>query len=187
MKDLKREYKIEDSVYFNSKYGERVLSNMYPCKLEYDGVVYNSVEQMFHCLLYKMLLEKNMGCKNAFECKEVYKTYVLDKKPSKMYGEDADDVRRREVKRNIEEYRIIHLCHQVKFQQFRPFRDIIINSGDKPIVEWCYWIHDKSINSFGTYKDDEKGVFVGGNLCGRSMMMVRKEYQEGTLKIESSN
>ena len=51
MKDLKREYKIEDSVYFNSKYGERVLSNMYPCKLEYDDVVYNSVEQMFHCLL----------------------------------------------------------------------------------------------------------------------------------------
>ena len=64
MKDLKREYKIEDSVYFNSKFGEKVLSNMYPCKLEYDGVVYNSVEQMFHCLLYKMLLEKNMGCKN---------------------------------------------------------------------------------------------------------------------------
>lgn len=183
MKDLTREYKIEDSVYFNSKEGERVLSNMFPCKLEYDGVVYNSVEQMFHCLLYKMLLEKNMRCKNAFECKEVYKTYVLEKKPSKLRGEDSDDVRRRERQRLMEEYRLIHLCHQVKFKQFKPFRDIIIGSGDKPIVEHCYWIHDKTIDTFGTYRDEEKGVFVGINACGRSMMEVRREYNEGKLKV----
>lgn len=183
MKNLKREYKIENSVYFNSKYGEKVLSNMYPCRLEYDGVVYNSVEQMFHALLYKMLLEKNLECRNAFECKEVYKTYVLEKKASKLWGEDADDVKKREKERLMAEYRIIHLCHQVKFQQCKPFRDIIINSGDKDIVEWCYWIQDKSIDTFGTYRDDEKGLFVGGNICGRSIQQVRREYRDGELQI----
>lgn len=183
MKTLKREYKIEDSIFFNSKFGEKVLSNMYPCKLEYKGVVYNSVEQMFHALLYKMLLEKNLKCKNAFECKEMYKTYVLEKKESKLWGESNEDVKKRAMKRLMEEFRIIHICHQVKFQQFKPFRDIIINSGDKDIVEWCYWIQDKSIDTFGTYKDEEKGLFVGGNICGRSMMAVRQEYKEGKLKV----
>lgn len=182
MKKLVREYKIEDSIFFNSKYGEKVLSNMFPCKLVYDGVVYNSVEQMFHCLLYKMLLEKNMECRNAFECKEVYKTYVLEKKASKLWGEGADDVRRRERERLMDEYRIIHLCHQVKFQQCQQFRDIIINSGNKPIVEWCYWIADKSIDTFGTYRDEEKRLFIGINACGRSMMEVRREFREGELE-----
>lgn len=80
MKDLKREYKIENSVYFNSKYGEKVLSNMYPCKLTYEGKTFNSVEQMFHVLLYRFLSDKTMQCKTSFECKEVYKTYVLEKR-----------------------------------------------------------------------------------------------------------
>jgi predicted NAD-dependent protein-ADP-ribosyltransferase YbiA (DUF1768 family) len=184
MKDIKRTYEIENSIYFNSKYGEKVLSNMYPCKLVHDGEVYNSVEQMFHALLYKMLLEKNMECKNAFECKEMYKTYVLEKKESKLWGETSDDVKKRERQRLMEEYRIIHKCHQVKFQQFKPFRDIIINSGDKDIVEWCYWLQNKEFDTFGTYKDEEKGIFSGGNICGRSMMECRKEYREGKLKIE---
>jgi hypothetical protein len=26
-------------------------------------------------------------------------------------------------------------------------------------------------------------VFVGGNICGRSMMQVRKEYNDGKLKV----
>ena len=187
MKNLKREYKIDNSVYFNSKYGEKVLSNMYPCKLTYDGMTFNSVEQMFHVLLYRFLSDKTMQCKTSFECKEVYKTYVLEKKETKGKFESKEDYEKREKDRFVAEYGIIHTCHQVKFQQCKEFRDIIINSGDKDIVEWCYWIHDKSIDSFGTYKDDEKGVFVGGNICGRSMMMVRKEYQEGKLKIENGN
>ena len=183
MKNLKREYKIENSVYFNSKYGEKVLSNMYPCRLEYEGVVYNSVEQMFYALLYKELLERNMECNNAFEVKEMYKTCVMEKKASKLWGETNEDVKRRDWDRLMLHYRIIHKCHQVKFQQFKPFRDIIINSGDKDIVEWCYWIHDNTIDGFGTYKDEEKGLFIGGNACGRSMMQVRKEFREGKLQI----
>ena len=183
MKDLKREYKIDNSVYFNSKYGERVLSNMYPCKLTYDGKTFNSVEQMFYYLLYNFLIEKSMQCKNAFEVKEHYKTYVEDKKETKGKNESKEEYEKRIMERLKAQYRIIHKCHQVKFQQFKPFRDIIINSGDKDFVEWCYWIFDKRIDGFGTYKDDEKGMFVGGNLCGRSMMKVREEFDEGKLKV----
>ena len=179
MKDLKREYRIDNSIYFNSKFGEKVLSNMYPCKLTYNGETFNSVEQMFHVLLYRFLEAKTMKCKTSFECKEVYNTYVLDKKEKKGKFESKEDYEKREKERIMAEYRIIHLCHQVKFQQFKPFRDIILNSGDKDIVEWCYWIQDGSIDSFGTYKDDEKGLFVGGNICGRSMMAVREEAKRG--------
>ena len=62
---------------------------------------------------------------------------------------------------------------------------LIINSGDKDIVEWCYWIYDKRIDTFGTYRDDENGVFVGINACGRSMMEVRRKYREG-IKMKGS-
>ena len=185
MKDLKREYKIDNSIFFNSKFGEKVLSNMYPCKLTYKGETFNSVEQMFHVLLYRDLIDKTMQCKTSFECKEVYKTYVLDKKETKGKFESDEDYEKREKQRLMDEYRLIHLCHQVKFQQFKPFRDIIINSGDKDIVEWCYWIYDKRIDTFGTYRDKEKGLFVGGNICGRSMMEVRRKYREG-IKMEGS-
>ena len=187
MKNLKREYKIENSVYFNSKYGEKVLSNMYPCKLTYEGKTFNSVEQMFYYLLYNFLNEKSMQCKNAFEVKELYKAFMSDKMETKGKNESKEDFEKRKRKRLMAQYDLIHKCHQVKFQQFKPFRDIIINSGDKDIVEWCYWIFDKRIDEFGTYKDEEKGVFVGGNVCGRSMMMVRKEEQESKLKIENGN
>ena len=184
MKDLKREYKIENSVYFNSKYGEKVLSNMYPCKLTYDGITFNSVEQMFYVLLYKYLIDKTMQCKNAFEVKKLYKAFMSDKMETKGKNESKEDFEKRVLARRKAQFDIIHKCHQVKFQQFRKFRDIIINSGDRDIVEWCYWIFDKRIDEFGTYKDDENGVLVGGNLCGRSMLLARKEYQEGKLKIE---
>ena len=182
MKKLVREYKIEDSIFFNSKYGEKVLSNMYPCRLEYGGQVFNSVEQLFYALLYKELLAKNMACNNAFEVKEMYKTYVMEKKASKLWGESNEDVKRRDWDRLMLHYRIIHLCHQVKFQQCKQFRDIIINSGEKDIVEWCYWINDKSIDTFGTYRDEERGSFIGINACGRSMMEVRREYRDGELE-----
>ncbi|WP_155950017.1 hypothetical protein [Prevotella sp. P6B4] len=154
---------------------------MYPCRLEYKGEVFRSVEEMFHVLLYRMLIDKTKACKNAFECKEVYNTYVMDKKEKKGKNESDEEYEKREKQRLMDEYRIIHLCHQVKFEQFKPFRDIIINSGDKDIVEWCYWIYDKRIDTFGTYRDDDKGVFTGGNICGRSMMQCRKEYREGLL------
>lgn len=183
MKDQKREYRIDDCIFFNSLHGEKVLSNMYPCRLKHDGVMYHSVEQMFHCLLYKMLIEKNMQCKNAFECSRVYNTYVLEKKDRRKKFETKEEFEEKEMLRLLEEYRIIHLCHQVKFQQFKPFRDIIINSGDKDIVEWCYWLNHQEFDTFGTYKDEEKGLFIGGNICGRSMMQCRKEYREGELKV----
>ena len=178
MRDLKREYRIDNSIFFNSKFGEKVLSNMYPCKLEYNGEEIRSVEEMFHVLLYRMLIDKTKACKNAFECKELYNTYVMEKKEKKGKMEDNEEYEKRQRQRLMDEYRLIHLCHQVKFEQFKPFRDIIINSGDKDIVEWCYWIYDKRIDTFGTYRDDEKGLFVGGNIAGRSMMQVRKEYRE---------
>lgn len=186
MKDLVREYKIENSIFFNSKFGEKVLSNMYPCRLEYEGEVFRSVEEMFHVLLYRMLIDKTKACKNAFECKEVYNTYVLEKKEKKGKDESKEDYEKRQRQRLMDEYRIIHICHQVKFEQFKPFRDIIINSGDNDIVEWCYWIYDKRIDTFGTYRDDENGVFVGINACGRSMMEVRRKYREKT-KLTSVN
>jgi hypothetical protein len=181
MKDLVREYKIDNSIYFNSKFGERVLSNMYPCRLEYEGEVYRSVEELFYVLLYREQIRKTKACSNAFDCKKVYKAFVQDDKKSNGESNAAYEQRLRE--KLMEEYRIIHICHQVKFQQFKPFRDIIINSGDKDIVEWCYWIYDQRIDTFGSYKDEEKGLFVGINACGRSMMKVRDEYRYGTLKV----
>ena len=68
-----RIYKEEDSILFNSKLDNYVLSNMYPCKLLYEGKVFHSVEQLFHWMIFsenKFVREEIMkfkGVCNGFQ------------------------------------------------------------------------------------------------------------------------
>ena len=61
-----RKYKKDDCILFNSKLDSYVMSNMYPCRLVYDGKKFQSVEQMFHWMLFSENAERRdeiMKCK----------------------------------------------------------------------------------------------------------------------------
>ena len=70
-----RIYKEEDSILFNSKLDNYVLSNMYPCHLTYEGIVFHSAEQLFHWMIFsenKFVREgimKFKGVCNGFQVK----------------------------------------------------------------------------------------------------------------------
>ena len=163
MKNQVRKYDCDSCISFNSKNPRwNVLSNMYACKLTYDGETFNSVEQLFHYLVCRRGMELTKQCKNGFEVKKVYNEYMREM--------EHDDVL-------LDKYRILHLCHQVKYECCQEFRNALHRSGDKPLVEWCYWIYDNHIDAYGTYKDYDRNLYVGINMCGRSLMQLRDEHK----------
>ena len=163
MKTQIRKYNSDECICFNSKNPRwNVLSNMYACHLTYDGEEFNSVEQMFHLLVYRRVMELTKHCKNGFHVKELCNRYLREM--------ERDEVL-------LDKYHILHLCHQVKYECCQEFRDALRRSGDKPLVEWCYWIYDNHIDTYGTYKDYDRNIYVGINLCGRSLMQLRDEHK----------
>lgn len=74
-------------------------------------------------------------------------------------------------------YDLLHICHQVKFKYNEEFRKVILESGDKFLVEDCHWLDGTRTRGelYGTRRDEKNGVFVGRNICGQSLMELRDE------------
>ena len=72
-----RYYMKDSSILFNSKGDNYVLSNMYPWHLVYNGIEFQSVEQLFHWMLFSNnddMKKKILKCKgicNGFQVKKV--------------------------------------------------------------------------------------------------------------------
>lgn len=168
-------YPIAESIGFSSRRGVKVLSNMdCSCPLFYDGIEYNSVEQLFHILIYRRVAELAMQCKNGKEVKRLNALYMKDKD----YRWDSNDERMRKRLQYYQDmYDLLHLCHQVKFKCNEEFRKIILESGDKYLVEDCHWLDGTRTRGelYGTRRDEKKGVFIGRNINGQSLMQLREE------------
>ena len=178
-----KKYPIADSIGFSSRRGVRVLRNMDDsCKLYYQGVEYNSVEQLFHVLVYKKVAELAMKCKNGKEVKRLNNLYMKDED----YRWDSDEVRKRKRQQYYQDmYDLLHICHRVKFQCNEEFRKVILGSGDKYLVEDCHWLDGTRTRGelYGTRRDEKNGVFVGRNICGQSLMQLRDEVTNKQFKI----
>ena len=48
-----RDYKKENSLAFNSYNENFVFSNMYPCTINYEGIIFCGVDHLFHYLLFQ--------------------------------------------------------------------------------------------------------------------------------------
>lgn len=165
MKDW-REYRGEESVLFNSycRGKEMILSNMYPCFMEYDGKMFNSVDHLYNWLLFdgdgmekvRDEILKCSGVCNAFKAKEIGRKY------ENMLNPDGLDKKKR---------RIIETCHRVKAQCCREFRELLIESEGKNLVEFAYW----GDIFWGVVYNKQTGMYEGMNCCGRIMMKVREE------------
>lgn len=173
-----RRYKVGQCIVFNSKSvgEEKVLSNMFnDCQIVYEGKVFNSSEQLFSFLMCEdeELKERILRLDNSFDIKKLMSEY---KKRFKIDSMEYD----------LKGKGVIYLCLRLKCMYCARFRRFLMNSGDVPLVEYCYWLDRTKVDDemFGTRLDVEKGEYIGYNACGRWMMQVREELRKGLIEVK---
>lgn len=167
-KVCKRYYKEGDSVLFNSHIPEwRVLSNMHPCVIYYDGLRFGSSEMLYWWLRFqgegedreqvRDALIAQRGYWNGFECKRIAKDnkHLMDE--------------------SIDEWDCLLIALESKARCCVEFREALINSQGKYLVEIAPWDFVK----YGAVLNKKSGLIEGGNGCGRLMMFVRQRLLNG--------
>lgn len=168
-------YQKKDVILFNShsKSASVVLSNFYPCRLSYGGIVYNSVEQLF----YVMRLTghpKHQENLLLFEARDV-------KKYGKKYLQwlKVNDGPERLIP-------MLRFCIRLKYDQCEEFQQFLLANPRKKLVEYAPWGDD----TWGMIDEDEdcvwnwyKGNVRGQNVCGRIIQQVRREGQMGEVVV----
>ena len=153
-----RVYNKKDSITFNSSNRDTyLLSNFYPCTLAYNGVYFNSSEQLYYylCTTTKPDVQALvMQQPNAIAVKKLHISY-----------EDRNDdwVQTRN--------NIMRTALRIKFEQCPEYREYLLSTGDKDILEFAYW-WDLYWGA-STKKDSE--YYVGVNALGRLHMEIRNK------------
>lgn len=175
-------YNKRDVILFNSycKNQNVVLSNLYDkCHIDYQGLVFHSSEQLF----FWQLLDGNeeartkvMEAQTAKECKKIGSRYL-----KKMGWDDTQpQVQRAELQ-------ALRVAIGEKMRCCKEFRDFVLKSGDKKLVEYAWW--DK-MGEYGCYDVDPAnkyswytGQVVGQNIAGRLIMEWRKKWNNNENNI----
>lgn len=158
-----RRYKLDEVIPFSSRLkggNGAILSNMYACNLFWNGMHFNSLEQLYYYFRFDGepdVQAQIMACKNAFDVKRLGKKFGGGKQSNKVF----------------------EWCLKLKYLQCEEFRKILEESGDKPLVEYAEWGDVKN----GCCKFDNVGEdwLIGQNTCGRLMMKVREEMKNRSL------
>lgn len=169
-------YIKRNCIMFNSycKNGNVVLSNLYDkCIIKFEDKTFHSSEQLYFYLLLDGSDEgrnKIMSCKTAKECKKFGRRYL-----KKMGWDDNEETCQRT------KVQALRLAIGLKMRYCKEFRELVMNSDDKKIVEYAWWGDD----DYGCVDLDEnnkynyyKGEVKGRNICGRLIMEWRKKYRE---------
>lgn len=162
-----RSYKKGDCIAYNSKNENYILSNMYCCKLVVSNNVFYGVDCYY---FYKLaeLYEDNKLMNDILNCRGVFACFEAKRKFQKKYNENEVDKKIR--------FQFIKEGLRLKASQCVEFRYILINSGNKDLVEYAPW----GDTLWGcVLKGDE---YIGVNACGRLMMSVRDELINNELK-----
>lgn len=156
--------------WFNWEKGEcSILSNMYPCNIEYEGMRFNSVEQMYHYYVYANIPEAQDFIMKANDGKEV-------KAISKLYKEENIPLKDR--------FSLLLTCLESKYQSCPEFRNKLTDTQDLPIVEVTTWWDvvygtiDGAQLKNGQFNGEYVGdSFLGMNGTGRCLMQVRENHR----------
>lgn len=173
----KRFYKETESILFNSHIEEwRVLSNMHPCRIYYNGLQFGSSEMLYWWLRFqgegkeRQAVRNNLitqrGYWNGFRCKKIAQ--------ANKHLMDA----------SISEWDCLLIALEAKVRCCAEFRDALFSSRGKHLVELAPWDAVK----YGAVLNKQSGLIEGGNGCGRLMMLVRDrlfngKYSEGQSDI----
>ena len=168
-----KEFRYEKSgvILFNSysKIGTEVLSNHHVCRLEYEGRIFHSSEQLFYWLRfygYPEYQEELMKCETPKEVKKKGERYM------KKLGIVED------LERDVQ---LLRLAIRIKYNYCEEFRKFLDNHPNIPIVEYAWW----GDTTFGCVDEDAKlkydwlnGFVKGKNVCGRIIKGVRDEAKD---------
>ena len=169
-------YEKSKSVMFNSynRIGTEVLSNLHICRLEYDGKVFNSSEQLFwwgRLSGYAEYQEELLRCKTPKEVKKKGTSFI------KKLG-IVDDIKR--------DVQMLRLAIQVKYNCCEEFKKLIDKHPDKHFVEYAWWGDTTygCIDENADLKYNWKEGFVRGrNVCGRIISGVSKQVKDAYGKV----
>lgn len=164
-------YEKDKVILFNSysRIGTEVLSNLHICRLEYDGKVFNSSEQLFYWLRlygYVEYQEELLRCETPKDVKKKGSEYM------KMLGVVED------LERDVQ---LLRLAIRIKYNCCEEFRKFLYNHPNTPIVEYAWW----GDTTYGCVDEDERlkynwtiGIVRGKNVCGRIIKGVRDEMKD---------
>ena len=167
-----RKYKKDDCILFNSKLDSYVMSNMYPCRLVYDSKEFQSVEQMFHWMLFSGNTEVRDG---IMKCKGVCNGFQV----KNFCAKHADKI---DKDYDSKKFDCLFKCLEIKYLQCLEFRKAIDESVGKSLVEYAPWD-----NEYGAVWDKDLQSYVGKNACGRLMMKVRENALNGLYNFFNKN
>lgn len=145
-----------------------ILSNMYPCKITYQGMNFNSLEQMYQYYVNSNNSEAQnliLKCKNGKEAKKISKRYYKYRDLS-FY----------------DKYRLMMTCLEQKYLCCLDFRIKLMETNDLPLVEVTTWFDVKNGTIDGSKLKnyifngfDVRNSFIGMNLTGRCIMKIREK------------
>lgn len=139
----------------------RFLSNFYPSKIEYMGLIFPTVENVYQ-------LAKNHPELISYKMIEKYQTCSPGK--AKRMGKEAklrsdwDDVK--------DEFMSIFVS--LKFSTNENLKKMLLNTGDKLIFEKNTWG-----DTYWGVVEDKHGRLQGTNKLGKILMRVRKDLKYG--------
>lgn len=160
-----RFYAKESSILFNSKGNNFVFSNMYPCRLNYEGIEFQSVEQLFYWMLYSNNSEIK---KKILKCRGICNGFQVKKLCSENFDKIDNDY-------EVKKYKCLYKCLEIKYTQCYEFRKVIDESWGKDLVEEAPWDSE-----YGAMWFNEYNFYVGKNACGRLMMAVREKLSKAS-------
>ena len=161
-------YKKSKVILFNSysKIGTEVLSNLHLCRMEYEGKVFHSSEQLFYWLRltgYPEYQEKLMQCNTPKEVKRTGKKFM------EKLG-IADDIYR--------DVQLLRLAIRVKYNCCKEFKSFLDRHPNNYYVEYAWW----GDTTYGCVDEESslkynwtQGSVRGKNVCGRIIRGVRDE------------
>ena len=153
-KDFRVYYNDGSVIPFNSRMRKWIeFSNFHCCKLEYEGMLFNSSEQMFFYLLTVQQPHLQKLVMQQSDARSVKLLHI----PDEQQG----------LNRNT----VMRLCLQTKFEQCSKFRNALLSTKDMTLIEYAPW---------GDYywgcnlKDN---YYFGCNAMGRLLMELRNKYK----------
>lgn len=134
------------------------FSNFYPCKIEYDGIVYKNSEAAWQA-------QKTLNSLKRAEFASLSGTQAKKGGRSITLREDWETVK----------YNLMVDILLTKFSQNEKIKHILLSTGNAMLVEDTTGWHD---NTWGDCSCPKCKNIKGRNLLGKALMEVREELKE---------
>lgn len=154
----------------NNKIGFRenkyFLSNMFPCKIEYEGYTYNNVEAAFQA-------QKNSS--------HMYK-YGLTFMDGKQAKREGRKIQLRPDWEEVKDFIMLNIV-RAKFDQNKELRDKLLSIPKSELIEYNTW-HDNYWGHCTCPRCKDKAKY---NILGIILLEVKEEQEKGLLSCQKMN